>query len=82
MLYLQNPYFAVSNLKLFSMKKLLVLATAAFLVTGVAFAGDGKEKKCDKNKKECCKKGGKKSCCKKDGKKEEKAEEKAEAPKS
>jgi len=60
------------------MKKLLVLATAAFLVTGVAFAGEGKEKKeCSKDKKECCKKGGKKSCCKKDSKKEEeKVEEK------
>ena len=63
------------------MKKLLVLATAAFLVTGVAFAGEGKEKKeCSKDKKECCKKGGKKSCCKKDG--EKKTEEKAEAKKS
>jgi hypothetical protein len=59
------------------MKKLLVLATAAFLVTGVAFAQDGKKKECSKDKKECCKKGGKKSCCKKDGKKaEEKVEEK------
>ena len=63
------------------MKKLLVLATAAFLVTGVAFAGEGKEKKeCSKDKKECCKKGGKKACCKKDG--EKKTEEKAEAKKS
>jgi hypothetical protein len=58
------------------MKKLLVLATAAFLVTGVAFAGEGQKKECSKDKKECCKKGGKKSCCKKDAKKEEKAEEK------
>lgn len=57
------------------MKKLLVLATAAFLVTGVAFAGEGKKEKCEKGKKECCKKGGKK-CCKKDAKKEEKAEDK------
>lgn len=59
------------------MKKLLMLATAAFLVTGVAFAGDGKEKKeCNKDKKACCKKSSKK-CCKKDKeKKEEKAEEK------
>ena len=63
------------------MKKLLVLATAAFLVTGVAFAGEGKEKKeCSKDKKECCKKGGKKSCCKKDS--EKKTEEKAEVKKS
>lgn len=58
------------------MKKLLVLATAAFLVTGVAFAGEGKKEKCEKGKKECCKKGGSKKCCKKDAKKEEKAEEK------
>lgn len=63
------------------MKKLLVLATAAFLVTGVAFAGEGKEKKdCSKDKKECCKKGGKKACCKKDAAK--KTEEKAETKKS
>lgn len=43
------------------MKKLLVLATAAFLVTGIAFAqeGDGKKsamgKECCKDKKECSK---------------------------
>ena len=44
------------------MKKLLMLATAAFLISGVAFAqqGDGKEKGKEKGKK-CCK-GGK--CCK------------------
>ena len=35
------------------MKKILILATAAFLVTGVSFAQD---KKCDKSKS-CCKKG-------------------------
>lgn len=64
------------------MKKLLVLATAAFLVTGVAFAGEGKGKKeCSKDKKECCKKGGKKSCCKKD-KDSKKEEEKVEEKKS
>lgn len=45
------------------MKKVFVLATAAFLLagTGVANACDGK--KCDKKdcgKKECCKKGGEK----------------------
>jgi hypothetical protein len=45
------------------MKKVLVLATAAFLLagTGVANACDGK--KCEKKdcgKKECCKKGGEK----------------------
>ena len=37
------------------MKKILVLATAAFLFTGVSF---GQEKKCDKKS---CKKGS--SCC-------------------
>ena len=35
------------------MKKILMLATAAFLVTGVSFAQDGK--KCTKGKG-CCKK--------------------------
>ncbi len=40
------------------MKKILMLATAAFLVTGVAFAHEGKGK--DKAKKTCTK-GGK--CC-------------------
>jgi hypothetical protein len=46
------------------MKKLFMLATAAFLFTGAAFAHDGKdckEKSCCKKdataKKECCKKG-------------------------
>jgi hypothetical protein len=56
------------------MKKLLVLATAAFLFTGVAFAG-GDGKKCAKSKdcgmkdmKDCKMKEGKdmKDCCKKD----------------
>ena len=51
------------------MKKVLVLATAAFLFTGVAFAG-GDGKKCAKSK-ECGKetaKAGKemKDCCKKE----------------
>jgi hypothetical protein len=61
------------------MKKLLMLATAAFLFTGVAFANNGGgKKKCAKGK-ECCKKdakgkeeckteGKEKSCCKKDAK--------------
>lgn len=53
------------------MKKLLMLATAAFLFTGVAFAQDGakkEEKKCAKGK-ECCKKDKKdKECCSKDAK--------------
>lgn len=48
------------------MKKLLVLATAAFLVSGIAFAkGDDKK---DKGKKEACGK----TCSKKNHKKEEK----------
>ncbi|MEN9571349.1 MAG: hypothetical protein RL172_2580 [Bacteroidota bacterium] len=42
------------------MKKVLVLATAALLVSGVSFADNGK--KC---KKACCKKTEKKECCKK-----------------
>ena len=42
------------------MKKLLMLATAAFLVTGVAFAHEGKGKGKEKAKKTCTK-GGK--CC-------------------
>ena len=41
------------------MKKILMLATAALLVSGVSFAQDGK-KNC-KDKKGTCKKGG--SCC-------------------
>ncbi len=54
------------------MKKFLVLATAAFLFTGVVFAGgDGKKcaksKECGKNMKECKMKDqkGMKDCCKK-----------------
>ena len=50
----------VKNLKHRYMKKLLMLATAAFLVTGVAFAHEGKGKNKDKAKKTCTK-GGK--CC-------------------
>ena len=47
------------------MKKLLLLATAAFLVTSVSFAGNdkGKNKK-NKSTKSCCSKSGK-SCGKK-----------------
>jgi hypothetical protein len=41
------------------MKKILTLAVAAMLISGVSFADGGK--KCDKDKK-CCKKEGK--CCK------------------
>jgi hypothetical protein len=48
------------------MKKVLVLATAAFLFTGVAFAnGGGDGKKCGKCTKDCC---SKKSTEKKDTK--------------
>ncbi len=56
------------------MKKIFVLATAAFLFTGVAFAHGGDGKKCGKGEKECCKKASKdgKDCCKKEVKKEEK----------
>ena len=41
------------------MKKVLILATSAFLFSGIAFAQDSKQT--EKGKK-CCKKGG--SCCK------------------
>ncbi len=46
------------------MKKILMLATAVFLFSGVAFAQDKTEKKCAKGK-ECCKKESK-ECCSKD----------------
>ncbi len=52
------------------MKKLVLLATAALLVSGVSFAGNG-----DKGKKSCkksCSKSGK-SCCK--GKEKDKEKE-------
>jgi hypothetical protein len=55
------------------MKKLLMIATAAFLVSGVAFAQDTNKDKKD-CKKECCKKGkdcskeNKDKCCDKDKK--------------
>ncbi len=59
------------------MKKILMLATAAFLFTGVAFAHGGDKKKCAKGK-ECCKtnattkkeecKNSTKECCKKGAK--------------
>ncbi len=53
------------------MKKVIVLAMAAFLVTGASFANDHKHdgKKCAKAK-ECSKEG--KECCSKDAKKETK----------
>jgi hypothetical protein len=44
------------------MKKVILLATAALLVTGVTFADNGKKKKCAKGKN-CCSKSSK-SCCK------------------
>ncbi|MBS1510884.1 MAG: hypothetical protein JST86_08595 [Bacteroidetes bacterium] len=48
------------------MKKVLLLATAALLVTGVAFADNGKKKakKCAKGKTCCTKTASGKSCCK------------------
>lgn len=50
------------------MKKLFLLATAALLVTGVAFADNGKKKskKCAKGKSCCTKSSASatKSCCK------------------
>ena len=47
------------------MKKLLMLATAAFLISGVAFANGDKGKNKEKAKKTCTK-GGK--CCEKESK--------------
>ncbi len=60
------------------MKKVLMLAVAAFLVSGAAFAGNegGKKKESCESKKECCKKGTK-DACKKDDKKEAKKAKKA-----
>ena len=52
------------------MKKVLVLATAAFLVTGFAFAQDKDKKTAAKSGKECCKDSKE---CKKDEKKEVKS---------
>ena len=50
------------------MKKLFLLATAALLVTGVAFADNGKKKKKCAKGQSCCTKGTakaeSKSCCK------------------
>ena len=51
------------------MKKVIMIAVSAFLISGVAMAQDStKTAKCD-HKKECCKGKGK-SCCKKGDKKE------------
>lgn len=46
------------------MKKVFLLATAAFLITGVSFADNGKTKKKSKCTKSCCSKSGK-TCGKK-----------------
>jgi hypothetical protein len=48
------------------MKKVFLLATAALLVTGAAFADGGKKnkKKCVKGKSCCSKDMGAKKCCK------------------
>ncbi len=63
------------------MKKVIVLAMAAFLVTGVSFANDHKHegKKCAKAK-ECSKEG--KECCSKTAKKETKEVKKTETKKT
>ncbi len=45
------------------MKKIFLLATAAFLFTGVSFADGGKKHKTCSKGKSCCK-GMSKSCCK------------------
>lgn len=50
------------------MKKIIVLAMAAFLISGVSFAHERTGKGGTKGGKECCKKGGKecsKDCSKK-----------------
>ena len=62
------------------MKKLLLVALSAFLISGVAMSQDSTKAKKDCDKKECCKKGSKKACCKKGDKKEcdHKKEEKKE----
>jgi hypothetical protein len=65
------------HLKQPNMKKVFLLATAAFLVTGFAFAHDGDKKKDAKCEKACCKASGKE--CKKDDKKETKETAKATA---
>ena len=51
-----------------------MVAVSAFLVSGVAFAGNegGKKKESCDTKKECCKKGTKDACKKDDAKAEKK----------
>ena len=53
-------YFYLS--KSYEMKKLLILSTAALLISGVSFGHDHGKKKGAKASKSCCKNG--KSCCK------------------
>ena len=59
----------INDQKIQTMKKILVLAVAAFLVSGVSFAHEGNGKKCGKGTKESCSKdckdGKKKSAAKK-----------------
>ena len=52
------------------MKKVLMIAISAFLISGIAMAQDSTKTCCKKgDKKECCKGKGK-ACCKKGDKKE------------
>ena len=51
------------------MKKVLMIALSAFLVSGVAMAQDSTKAKKECTKKDCCK-GKSKSCCKKGDKKD------------
>jgi hypothetical protein len=44
------------------MRKLLLLTTAAFLISGVSFADNGKKKKKCAKGKTCCSKSAKSSC--------------------
>lgn len=63
----KTPNFTLINHhKINSMKKVLLLATAALLVTGISFADHGKKKKKCAKGKSCCTKTAevKKSCCK------------------
>jgi hypothetical protein len=61
----QKSIFVTLKLKRRYMKKVLMLATAAFLISGVAFANGDKGKSKEKAKKTCTK-GGK--CCGKEDK--------------
>lgn len=70
MCYTQSGLYLITILrsKKITMKKILVLAVAAFLVSGVSFAQDGNGKKCSKGGKQCskeCKDGKKKTEAKK-----------------